>query len=130
MLYARPEEASHIMGNTSTRIAFVGLGAMGEPMAAHLVRKGMRVAVVGHRRPEPVERLVAIGAVRASGVKEAVGDAEVVLLMLPGAREVEMLIDGEDGVLQHARSGALVIDCSTSDPAVSRGLAERLGARG
>ncbi len=127
----RCEARCHVKAGSmmSTRIAFVGLGAMGEPMAANLVRKGMRVTVVGHRRPEPAQRLRGLGAETAETAGAAARDSEVVVLMLPGSGEVERIVEGADGVLQHARPGALVIDCSTSDPASSRRLAGRLAEK-
>ncbi|TDC62995.1 2-hydroxy-3-oxopropionate reductase [Streptomyces hainanensis] len=112
-----------------SRIGFVGLGIMGGPMAANLVRAGHRVA--GYNRgPAKVERLVAAGGVGASSVAEAVRDAEFVFTMLPDSPDVEAVVLGEDGVLAHAAPGTLLVDCSTIRPDVARRVAEAAAARG
>ncbi|WP_019852890.1 2-hydroxy-3-oxopropionate reductase [Actinopolyspora mortivallis] len=112
-----------------TRIGFVGLGIMGGPMAANLVEAGYEVT--GYNRSSAkVEKLVAAGGKGARDVAEAVSDADVIITMLPDSPDVENVVLGEDGVLAHARSGALLIDCSTIRPEVSRTVAERAAQRG
>jgi 3-hydroxyisobutyrate dehydrogenase-like beta-hydroxyacid dehydrogenase len=110
-------------------VTFVGLGAMGEPMAANLLKHGVAVTVVKHRRPEPVERLRALGAYVASSLAEAAPRSDTFILMLPSSASVEATVRGPDGILARARRDALVVDCSTSDPASSRALAALLGER-
>lgn len=114
----------------SARIAFFGLGNMGEPMASHLVRKGFGVTVTGHRRREPVERMVALGATEVREPGLAVRDADVVLLMLPGSDEVDALTLGPGGLLAAMRPGAVLLDCSTSDPVRSAAVASDGAKRG
>ena len=105
-----------------TTVAFIGLGIMGGPMAANLVKAGY--TVVGYnRRPEPIERLVAAGGHGASSVAEAVAGADVVITMLPDSPDVENVALGEDGVFANPKSGLLYIDCSTIRPDVSARLA-------
>ena len=105
-----------------TAVGFIGLGIMGGPMAANLVKAGY--TVVGYnRRPEPIERLVAAGGRGASSVAEAVAGADVVITMLPDSPDVENVALGEDGVFANAKSGLLYIDCSTIRPDVSARLA-------
>lgn len=111
------------------RVAFVGVGAMGEPMAANLVRKGFHVTVVRHVRPDPVTRLSALGAAVAGSCAEAASDCDAAIIMLPSSSEVERVVAGPDGLLQAMRPGTVVVDCSTSDPASSRELARLLAAR-
>jgi len=110
-------------------MGFIGLGIMGGPMAANLVKAGH--AVVGYnRRPEPIERLVAAGGRGASNVAEAVAGADVVITMLPDSPDVQTVALGEDGVFANAKPGLLYIDGSTIRPAVSADLAAEGAKRG
>ena len=112
-----------------TTMGFIGLGIMGGPMAANLVKAGH--AVVGYnRRPEPIERLVAAGGRGASNVAEAVAGADVVITMLPDSPDVQTVALGEDGVFVNAKPGLLYIDGSTIRPAVSADLAAEGAKRG
>jgi 2-hydroxy-3-oxopropionate reductase len=112
-----------------TKIGFIGLGIMGGPMAANLVKAGFEVT--GHNRSRAkVDTLVAAGGRGAESVAEAVRDADVVITMLPDSPDVRAVVLGEDGVLAHAREGALLIDCSTIRPDVSREVAETAAAKG
>jgi 2-hydroxy-3-oxopropionate reductase len=108
----------------SPRVAFIGLGAMGEPMAGNLVQRGFAVTVVGHRRPEPLARLSAAGATVAGSAREAVAGCDAVILMLPDSDQVERVVTGPDGIMGAMQAGACLVDCSTSDPARSRAIAE------
>ncbi|WP_433324623.1 NAD(P)-dependent oxidoreductase [Spirillospora sp. CA-294931] len=107
-------------------IAFIGLGVMGGPMAAHLATAGHRVTgydVV----PAGADRLVAAGGTAAASLAEAVTEAEVVLTMLPQDEHVEAVVFGDEatgGVLRHARPGALLVDFSTIRPETSVRIAE------
>jgi 2-hydroxy-3-oxopropionate reductase len=105
-----------------TTVGFIGLGIMGGPMAANLVKAGL--SVVGYNRsPEPIARLVAAGGSGASNVAEAVAGADVVITMLPDSPDVESVALGEDGVFANAKPGLLYVDCSTIRPDVSTRLA-------
>lgn len=107
-----------------TRIAFIGLGIMGLPMAVNLVRAGHEVT--GHNRgPEKSERLAAEGGRAAGSVAEAVRGAEVVITMLPDSPDVASVADD---VL--AAEGALWLEMSTIAPATARSIAARAEAAG
>jgi 2-hydroxy-3-oxopropionate reductase len=112
-----------------TTVGFIGLGIMGGPMAANLVKAGYSVAGY-NRSPEPVERLVAAGGQGASSVAEAVAGADVVITMLPDSPDVESVALGEDGVFANAKPGLLYIDCSTIRPDVAAHLAAEGTKRG
>ncbi|WP_222272454.1 2-hydroxy-3-oxopropionate reductase [Modestobacter marinus] len=112
-----------------TTVAVIGLGIMGAPMAANLIKAGFDV-VAYNRSPEKVERLVEQGARGAGDVAEAVREADVVLTMLPDSPDVERVVLGEGGVLDSARPGTLLVDASTIRPDVSVRLAEEARARG
>lgn len=108
------------------RIAFIGLGAMGEPMAANLLSRGFPVTIVKHRRAEPVDRLRQQGARVVDTPAAAAAGCDVAVLMLPSSREVEAVLTGAGGMAAALPPGSLVLDCSTSDPASTRRLAAML----
>ena len=103
------------------RIAFIGLGNMGLPMAENLVKAGH--AVVGFDlTPAAVETLVAANGAAASSTAEACKDAEIVITMLPAGAHVREVYLAEGGVLASVQ-GALLIDCSTIDVETAREVA-------
>ena len=106
------------------QIAFVGIGAMGEPMAANLLKKGHAVTVVKHRRAEPAARLQALGAKVAATPAEAAAQVEIAVLSLPTSREVEACVQGAQGLLTTMQPGSVILDCSTSNPDSTRTLAK------
>ncbi len=106
-----------------SRIAFIGLGIMGAPMARHLVAAGHTVTGV-NRSPAAVQRFVADGGQGAETPAEAVRDADVIITMVPDSPDVEGLALGADGIYAHARAGALHLDMSTIRPDVATRLAE------
>lgn len=111
-------------------VGFIGLGVMGRPMAANLIRAGFEV-VVHSRSRGPVDELVAIGGTAAHGVADLVERADVVVTMLPTSTEVtEVLLDPERGALAVCRPGQLIIDMSTIEPAVAQRVSQALEAAG
>jgi len=95
-----------------TRIAFIGLGNMGGPMAANLCRAQHHVTAFD-LTPAAVAAAVEKGAHKAASAAEAVKDAEIVVTMLPAGKHVREVY--EKDVLPHVAKGALLIDCSTID---------------
>lgn len=105
-----------------TKIAFIGLGIMGGPMAANLVKAGFEV--VGYNRsPAAVATLVAAGGLGADTLFEALAGAEIVVTMLPDGPVVESVLLGPDGAFAHVPAGTVFIDFSTIQPAASTALA-------
>ena len=101
-----------------TTVAFIGLGIMGSPMAANLVKAGFDVT--GHNRsPGKVQALVDAGGRGAGSVAEAVRGAEVIITMVPDSPDVEEVTGGEDGIFAHAEPGALYVDMSSIRPDVA-----------
>jgi 2-hydroxy-3-oxopropionate reductase len=105
-----------------TKLAFIGLGAMGAPMAANLLRCGH--TVVGYNRSVgPLNELVGLGGQAAASIADAVADADVVMTMLPDTPDVLSVVEGKDGVFERAKPGTLLIDFSTIAPEAAVGLA-------
>ncbi|MDO9247404.1 MAG: 3-hydroxyisobutyrate dehydrogenase, partial [Phenylobacterium sp.] len=110
-----------------TRIAFIGLGNMGGGMAANQAQAGHEVAAFD-LSAQALEKAVAAGCRAAGSAAEAVGDAEVVITMLPAGPHVRAVY--VDEVLTKAPKSALLIDCSTIDVESARGVAADAKARG
>jgi 2-hydroxy-3-oxopropionate reductase len=111
------------------KIGFVGLGIMGGPMAANLVRAGFDVT--GHNRsPEAVERLALAGGRAAGSLADAVRDADAVITMLPDSPDVEAVVLGEGGILELGAPGLLHVDMSTIRPSTAVAVADALRDKG
>jgi 2-hydroxy-3-oxopropionate reductase len=111
------------------RVGFIGLGAMGGPMARNLVAVGFEVAVHA-RSPGPVEGLVAVGATDGGSPAGVADGSDVVITMLPDGPDVRSVVLGREGVVEGIQAGGLVVDMSTIDPAVARDIAGELSSRG
>lgn len=109
-----------------SKIAMIGVGAMGEPMAANLLKKGAAVTVLKSRRADVMERLRGAGARIADTPAEAAAGCETVILSLPTSREVEAVLLGDKGAAAAAAPGTLVIDCTTGNPPDTERIAGRL----
>ena len=110
-------------------VGFIGLGIMGGPMAANLVKAGFDV--VGYNlSPQPVQRLVERGGRGADSLAAAVRDADMVITMLPDSPDVEAVALGDDGIYANARPGTLHVDMSSIRPDVARKVAEGGTERG
>lgn len=105
-----------------SRIAFIGLGNMGSPMAQNLLKAGHEL-VVFDLSEKAMQTLTDAGAQAAESAKECVQGAETIISMLPASRHVEGLYLGEDGLLASIAAGSLVIECSTIAPEAARKVA-------
>jgi 3-hydroxyisobutyrate dehydrogenase-like beta-hydroxyacid dehydrogenase len=111
------------------RIGLIGVGAMGEPMGATLLRAGYPLCVCAHRTRDRVARLVAAGASEASDPAAVAAQSDVVITMVPDAPQVEEALFGPHGAVHGLNAGGLAIDMSTISPVASRGFHERLTER-
>jgi 2-hydroxy-3-oxopropionate reductase len=112
-----------------TTVGFIGLGIMGGPMAANLVKAGFDV--VGYNRSrDKVDALVGAGGRGADDIPGAVREADVVITMLPDSPDVESVATGRDGVFANAKQGSLYIDMSSIRPDVAVRVAEAGRERG
>jgi 3-hydroxyisobutyrate dehydrogenase-like beta-hydroxyacid dehydrogenase len=112
------------------RVAFAGLGIMGAPMAANLVRAGLEVAVYTRTR-EKADRFAADhdGARAAATPADAASGADAFVSIVPDAPQVEEILFGAHGAAAALPEGAPVVDMSTIAPTASREIADRLGQR-
>ncbi|WP_321782824.1 3-hydroxyisobutyrate dehydrogenase [Burkholderia pyrrocinia] len=109
-------------------IAFIGLGNMGGPMAANLLKAGHTLTVFD-LDANAVDAAVRAGATTAGSPRDAAARGSIVITMLPAAQHVRAVYLGDDGVLAGARAGATLIDCSTIDPGTVRAVAEAAAQR-
>src|SRR5450759_806369 len=96
------------------RIAFIGLGNMGLPMAQNLIKAGHQVEGVDVN-PDDIEKLKSAGGGSVETAKVAAARADVVITMLPSGKEVREVYLGQGGIIEDANAGTLLIDCSTID---------------
>jgi len=111
------------------KIGFVGVGMMGHGMAKNLLAKGFEVTVMAHKNRQPIEDLLGQGAKEAKTPREVAAQSEVVILCVTGAPQVEQVVYGKDGMLEAFRPGMIMLDCSTSEPAMCERVAKDLGER-
>jgi 3-hydroxyisobutyrate dehydrogenase len=104
------------------KIGFIGIGAMGKPMAINLLNAGFQLTVYDLNR-DAVRQMVETGARSAATPKELAAGADVVITMLPNFDVVRSVLDGAEGVLAGAREGAVIIDMSTVAPDQTRSMA-------
>ena len=112
------------------RIGFVGIGLMGHGIAKNLLAKGHPLALRVHRNRAPAEDLLAAGATEAKSYAELARNADIVILCVTGAPQVEEVVLGPDGIASAARQGLVVVDTSTSEPAMTTRMREALAPRG
>lgn len=111
------------------KIAFIGLGNMGGPMAANLLKAGHAVTVFDLSK-DAVEILVGQGATTQSTAQECVKGAEFVISMLPAGKHVSSVYLGNDGLINHIAPGSLVIDSSTIDGLTAKTVGQALEDKG
>ncbi|MDB4886695.1 MAG: 3-hydroxyisobutyrate dehydrogenase [Gemmatimonadetes bacterium] len=112
-------------------IAYLGLGAIGRPMAARLAHaEGVQLAVWNRTASTASAFAAEHGARHAATPAEAARGADVVITCLPVSADVAALLDGPDGLLAGMTRGGLLMDCTSGDPATSRRIAARLAEQG
>lgn len=114
----------------STHLAFLGLGAIGTPMARHLAIPGFSLAVWNRTSAKAAAFASTHAARAATTPADAARGAAFVVTCLPTSREVEALLDGPDGLLAGMARGTLLIDCTSGDPATSQRMAARCAEQG
>jgi 3-hydroxyisobutyrate dehydrogenase-like beta-hydroxyacid dehydrogenase len=110
-------------------VGFIGVGLMGHGMAKNIVEKGWPLTVLAHRKREGVDDLKARGAKEAATPRALAEASDIVILCVTGSPQVEAIVAGPDG-LTSAGKKLMIVDCSTSEPASTRRLAETLAPKG
>lgn len=113
----------------ATKVGFIGLGNMGKPMAANVLKAGFDLMVFD-LRPEPLKELASMGAKVAGSVKEVGQHGEVIEMAVVDDAQVEAVIAGEDGLLATARPGTVIAIHSTIHPETTKKVAEVAKSKG
>lgn len=111
------------------KVGYIGLGIMGKPMAANILKAGFSV-VVHNRSQISVDELVRLGATKAQSPREVAEQVDVVFTNLPDSPDVEKVVLGENGILAGAHPGLIFVDNSTIKPGTARKLAVTLSEKG
>ena len=111
------------------KIAFLGLGAIGRPMAARIADADLPLTVWNRTTARADEFASRHGARRARSPADAARDADVVITCLSNSPDVASLLDGSEGLLGAMSAGSTLVDCTSGEPATSRAIAARLAER-
>jgi 3-hydroxyisobutyrate dehydrogenase len=112
-----------------TQLGWIGTGVMGSSMCGHLLAKGFAVTVTNRTRAK-AEPLLAKGAQWADTPRALAEKSDVVFSIVGYPRDVRQVLLGDDGALAGAKSGAILVDMTTSEPSLAVEIAERAKARG
>jgi len=112
------------------KVAFLGLGAIGTPMARNLAEKGFALTVWSRNTAKSDAFAEKHRVKPGKTASEAVRDADVVITCLPSSVEVEELANAVDGILSSIKPGAILLDCTSGDPETSQRLATLLAEKG
>ena len=111
------------------KIGFIGLGIMGKPMAKNLVKAGHELVVLDFNK-DAVKELEDLGAASASTPAKVAGQVEMVVTMLPNSPHVKTVTLGENGIIEGAKEGLVVIDMSSIAPLASKEISAELAKKG
>jgi 2-hydroxy-3-oxopropionate reductase len=111
------------------KIGFIGLGIMGKPMSRNLLKKGYSL-IVYDINSEAVKEVAASGADVGKNPRDVAEKSEIIITMLPNSPHVKEVVLGENGVLEGAKPGTILIDMSSIDPMVSKEISEKVAEKG
>ncbi len=111
------------------KIGFIGLGIMGKPMSKNLLKEGYELVIMD-RNPAVLNEVAALGAEVVDTPRAVAEKTDVIITMLPNSPHVKDAVLGENGVIDGAKSGAILIDMSSIAPLVSREIAAKLLEKG
>ncbi|MEW8959183.1 MAG: 2-hydroxy-3-oxopropionate reductase [Moorella sp. (in: firmicutes)] len=111
------------------KIGFIGLGIMGKPMSKNLIKAGYQLVVYDIVK-EAVAEVVAAGAEPAGSPREVAAHCDKFITMLPNSPHVKEVVLGDNGIIEGAQQGSILIDMSSIDPMVTREIAAKLKEKG
>jgi len=97
------------------KVAFIGLGAMGGPMALNIIKKGTNLSVFDIEA-EKMKPHIKLGGIAGESIKDTIKDAEIIVTMLPSTENVKSVMTTEDGILNFVKPNTIVLDMSTIAP--------------
>ena len=113
------------------QLGFIGIGVMGRPMVLNLLKAGHQVTIFARHPEKPeVQEVLQAGAMQAPSARAVAMASDMVITMVPNSMQVEEVVAGEQGILEGARKGLIIIDMSTIAPTMSQKMAEAAAARG
>lgn len=110
------------------KIGFIGLGIMGRPMAKNLLKAGYELTV--YDKFANADDVVALGARKGTSNKDVAAQSDVIITMLPNSPHVKEAVLGENGILEGAKSGSILVDMSSIAPEASKEVCEAVAAKG
>ena len=111
-----------------SQLGFIGLGIMGTPMAAHLIKAGHKLFV--HTRSKVPADLLSAGATSCASATEVAQHADIIFMMLPDTPDVEKVLFGDKGVCAGLSKGKTVVDMSSISPMDTKLFAQKINAMG
>ena len=119
----------HLVLPTVTRIGWIGTGVMGSSMCDHVLAAGYRVTLYSRTKAK-AQPLLNLGAAWAENPCTVAAESDILFTMVGFPQDVRAVYFGKDGILAGAQPGAVLVDMTTTDPALSREIAERATAKG
>ena len=114
---------------TLKHIGLIGTGLMGHGIGKNIVTKGFDLSVVAHKNRVPVESLIALGATESASAADLAKACDLIILCVTGSPQVESAVYGEKGILNGAKPGLIIADCSTAEPASTLRIEADLATR-
>lgn len=114
---------------TQPRIGFIGLGIMGRPMCANLIKAGYSLTVWNRSRPS-IDTVVGFGAEAGTSPADVAERSDVIITMVTDSPDVQQVVLGPQGVIEGVRAGSVVVDMTTMSPKVTREIAGAIAEKG
>lgn len=111
------------------KIGFIGLGIMGKPMSKNLLKAGHELVVCDFNK-QAVDEIMGLGAKSAANGAEVAAECSVIITMLPNSPNVRAVVLDENGIIETAKEGSVLIDMSSIDPTESKAIAAELSKKG